>query len=59
MHVGTGPTHDHTLGAGNNGIHIHNVVSSRTTSTAARLIAKIKIECNKSTGGGELELFLL
>ncbi|XP_017879403.1 uncharacterized protein LOC108624526 [Ceratina calcarata] len=40
-HIGTGPTHDHTLGAGNEGYYLYIEASGRLENDTARIISPI------------------
>ncbi|XP_018393541.1 PREDICTED: uncharacterized protein LOC108772505 [Cyphomyrmex costatus] len=41
LHIGTGPTHDHTLGAGNNGHYLYIEASGRLINDTARIISPL------------------
>ncbi|KAI4499259.1 hypothetical protein M0802_005519 [Mischocyttarus mexicanus] len=40
-HIGTGPTHDHTLGAGNEGYYLYIEASGRLVNDTARIISPL------------------
>ncbi|KAG7200897.1 hypothetical protein KM043_003260 [Ampulex compressa] len=40
-HIGTGPTHDHTLGAGNDGHYLYIEASGRIADNVARIISPL------------------
>ncbi|CAD6224056.1 GSCOCG00005459001-RA-CDS [Cotesia congregata] len=40
-HIGTGPTYDHTLGAGNDGYYLYIEASGRLTNDTARIISPL------------------
>ncbi|XP_036140457.1 MAM and LDL-receptor class A domain-containing protein 2 isoform X2 [Monomorium pharaonis] len=41
LHIGTGPTHDHTLGAGNDGHYLYIEASGRLVNDTARIISPL------------------
>ncbi|XP_012054424.1 PREDICTED: MAM and LDL-receptor class A domain-containing protein 2-like [Atta cephalotes] len=41
LHIGTGPTHDHTLGAGNDGYYLYIEASGRLINDTARIISPL------------------
>ncbi|XP_070519198.1 uncharacterized protein [Cardiocondyla obscurior] len=41
LHVGTGPTHDHTLGAGNDGHYLYIEASGRLVNDTARIVSPL------------------
>lgn len=41
LHIGTGPTHDHTLGAGNEGHYLYIEASGRLVNDTARIISPL------------------
>ncbi|OXU26669.1 hypothetical protein TSAR_014496 [Trichomalopsis sarcophagae] len=40
-HIGTGPTHDHTLGAGNDGYYLYIEASGRLVNDTARILSPL------------------